>query len=178
MRGGFTGDIRPPRLNGSVSQTTMNVEIEYLADRMEAIPTLARWHQDEWAARTPHLSLGDRIARFETWARPRGVPTAFVAMSDGVLAGCASLVEHDMKIRTDLSPWLASVLVTPSHRRQGVGSALSERVAHEARVLGIDKLYLFTFDKESFYARLGWAVLDHTDYLGAHVTIMVRHLAG
>jgi GNAT superfamily N-acetyltransferase len=156
----------------------MNVEIEYLADRMDVIPTLARWHQDEWGARTPHLSLADRIARFEAWACRKRIPTAFVAMSGGTLVGCASLVEHDMKIRTDLSPWLASVLVTPSHRRQGVGSTLSERVAHEARVLGVDKLYLFTFDKESFYARLGWAVVDRTDYLGAGVTIMVRHLAG
>ena len=154
----------------------MNLEIEYLADRMGSVPTLAGWHQDEWGARTPHLSLDDRIARFEAWGHRSGIPIAFVAVSDGVLAGCASLVEHDMNSRTDLSPWLASVLVAPGHRRRGIGSALSERVAREAQVLGFDKLYLFTFDKEPFYARLGWAMLDHTHYLGAPVTIMVRRL--
>jgi GNAT superfamily N-acetyltransferase len=156
----------------------MNLEILYLADRPDLVPTLAHWHQDEWAARTPHLTLEDRIAGFRKRARPSGVPTAFVALSDGVPAGCACLVDHDMESRTDLSPWLAIVLVAPSYRRLGIGSALTERVTHEARSLGFDTLYLFTFDQERFYSRLGWKLLDRGEHRGAPVTIMVRHLAG
>jgi GNAT superfamily N-acetyltransferase len=156
----------------------MNLDIVYLVDRPDVVPTLGRWHHDEWASRTPHLALEDRVAGFRARARPSGVPTGFVALSDGVPVGCACLVEHDLDNRQDLSPWLATVLVAPSYRRQGIGSALTVRVTDEARSLGFDTLYLFTFDQERFYSRLGWTLLDRGEYRGAPVTIMVRHLAG
>jgi N-acetylglutamate synthase-like GNAT family acetyltransferase len=92
-------------------------------------------------------------------------------------AGFASLLEHDMETRMELSPWLASVLVAAAYRGQGIGSALSERVVEEARNLGVSELYLFTFDREDFYARMGWVLREQTKYLGGQVSVMVRRLA-
>ena len=66
---------------------------------------------------------------------------------------------------------------TNRHRGQGVGSALSERAVEEARSLGVRKLFLFTFDMQELYARLGWELLERTEYLGAQVCVMVRRLA-
>jgi len=105
------------------------------------------------------------------------VPTGFVAMLGEVVVGMACLVAHDMETRPELTPWLATVLVAPAHRGRGIGSALSERVVAEGRALAFSKLYLVTFDKSSFYARLGWKHFEQTQYLGLPATIMVRGLS-
>ena len=54
----------------------------------------------------------------------------------------------------------------------GVGSALVRRVVEEARALGVKTLYLYTPDRERFYARTGWSVLERTEYMGVKVVIM------
>jgi N-acetylglutamate synthase-like GNAT family acetyltransferase len=80
-----------------------------------------------------------------------------------------------MPTRRELFPWLASVYVAPAHRRQGIGSLLVRRVEQEALALGFGTLYLFTPDRETYYAHLGWTVLEHTEYMGEKVVIMTRN---
>lgn len=150
------------------------VKIEYLADHAGAIPTLAQWHHDQWHTITPHLTVADRIAGFRSRMRRLDVPTGFVAVLDEVVVGMACLVAHDMETRPELTPWLATVLVAPDYRGRGIGSALSERVVAEGRALAFPKLYLVTFNKTSFYARLGWNTVEQTEYLGLPATIMTR----
>ena len=152
------------------------VKIEYLADHADAIPTLAQWHHDQWKAITPYLTVADRIAGFRARMRRQEVPTGFVAVLDEVVVGMACLVAHDMETRPDLTPWLATVLVAPDCRGRGIGSALSERVVAEGHALAYPKLYLVTFGRTSFYARLGWHNLEHTQFLGLPATIMSRGL--
>ena len=156
----------------------MAFQIEYLSDHSDVIPALARWHHAEWKAITPHLTVSDRVARFEARAQRGGLPIGFVAVLDENVVGMASLVECDLDSHRHLSPWLASVLVAPGHRRQGIGSALSERATEEAQVLGFAQAYLFTFDKQDFYRRLGWSTLEDTTFLERPVSVMVRRLAG
>lgn len=151
-------------------------KIEYLADHAGAIPTLAQWHQDEWQTVTPHLTIADRMAGFRLRMRRLEVPTGFVALLNEAVVGMACLVSHDMETRPELTPWLATVLVAPDCRGRGIGSALSERVVAEGRALAFPSLYLVTFDKTSFYARLGWNNLEQTEYLGLPATIMIRAL--
>lgn len=148
------------------------MHVEYLADHAAVIPTLARWHHEEWSYLNPGRPLEDRISQLQAQTRPKQVPTAFVALSEGTLVGSASLVGHDMDTRMELTPWLASVYVAPEHRRHGYGSALVRRVVEEAETLGIKTLYLFTPDRETFYSRMGWQVLDRTDYRGHSIVIM------
>jgi N-acetylglutamate synthase-like GNAT family acetyltransferase len=77
-----------------------------------------------------------------------------------------------------LSPWLASVLVERDHRCRGIGAALSERATREARILGFTRLYLFTLDRQRFYERLGWSILEEATFREHPVTVMARDLAG
>jgi GNAT superfamily N-acetyltransferase len=156
----------------------MTFQIEYLADRLDAIPALARSHHAEWAAITPNSTVSDRIVRFQARARRGAIPTGFVAVVNGSVVGLACLVECDLESHGHLSPWLASVLVEPGYRRSGIGSALSERAIDEARVLGFARAYLFTFDKQGFYRRLGWSTLEDATFFGHAVTVMIRDLAG
>lgn len=160
---------------GSAPQT---LRIEYLADHVDAIPVLARWHHDQWAAITPGVSLAERIQRFEARARRSGLPTGFVAVAGAEVVGVASLVSCDLDSHPHFTPWLASVLVSPAHRGRGIGSALCERVAGEARGLGFSSMYLLTFDKQRFYGRLGWSVLEPGLHFGLPATIMAKTLSG
>jgi len=150
----------------------MDYVIEYLADRPEFLPVLAGWHHGEWGRLHPGDTAEKRAERMKAHLGKKQVPTTFVALADGRSVGSASLVDYDMEGREDLTPWLASVYVIPEYRRRGIGSALVERVVEEARTLGIETLYLFTWDQERLYARLGWAVLERTEYKGERIVIM------
>jgi GNAT superfamily N-acetyltransferase len=99
----------------------LTLTITYLDEHLEAIPTLARWHHAQWASVTPDLTVEDRIAGFGARARRGSVPTAFVALVDGQVAGLASLEAHDLDTHQHLTPWLTSVLVDPRRRGQGIG---------------------------------------------------------
>ena len=148
------------------------MHIEYLADHPEFIPTLARWHHEEWAYLRPGDSFENRVTRLRaTWGRGE-IPTVFVAIADGTLLGSAMLIAHDMDTRMELTPWLAGVFVAPDHRRRGIGSALVEKVIGCAATLGVRRLYLYTPGAEQMYSRLGWSAIERTSYRGADVAVM------
>jgi N-acetylglutamate synthase-like GNAT family acetyltransferase len=100
-----------------------------------------------------------------------------VAHEDDVPIGTAALVEFDMETRRDLTPWLADVVVSPERRGSGIGTRVVEFIVERARELGVRRLYLFTPDRESFYARMGWSVLERTEYRGEPVVVMQIDLA-
>jgi GNAT superfamily N-acetyltransferase len=152
------------------------MRIEYLADNVALIPIIARWHHEEWGYFNPGDSVEKRIATLQTHLGRNQIPTTFVSLSKGILLGSASLVPHDMDTRMDLSPWLASMYVTPEHRSRGIGTALVQRVLEEAVELSVETLYLFTPDREGFFASLGWSVVERTEYRGQQVVIMALHI--
>jgi len=152
------------------------MKIEYLADNIALVPIIAHWHHEEWGHFNPGDSVEKRIANLQTHLGKRQIPTTFVALFGGILLGSACLMAHDMDTRMDLSPWLANVYVTPEHRSQGTGTALVQRVVKEAVELGIETLYLFTPDREGFYASLGWSVVERTEYREQKVVIMALHI--
>jgi N-acetylglutamate synthase-like GNAT family acetyltransferase len=154
----------------------MELQIEYLSDNKGLIPTVAHWVYDEWSPIMPYDSLEEWTCALEGRLRRGQIPTTFVALLGDQPVGCASLVEHDLGTHSHLSPLLAEVYVPPAYRRRGVGSALVRRVAAEARTLGIRTVYLYTFDREKFYARLGWSTWERTDYHGKRITVMKQEL--
>jgi len=91
---------------------------------------------------------------------------------DTILYGSAAIVENDMDNRHDLSPWLASVFIIPEYRNQGIGSALVRHVMQQAQQSNIEKLYLYSPDREAFYHKHGWRRIDTENYHGYEVSIM------
>jgi len=152
------------------------MKIEYLADHETQIPTLANWHYGQWGYLNPGVTVEEYVSHLQKHLGRMQIPTTFVALSNEDLLGSASLVKYDMATRMDISPWLASVFVAPDYRNRGVGSLLVERVVEEAKALKVTVLYLFTPDRETFYARMGWSVLERTRYKGEHVVIMSINL--
>ena len=148
------------------------MQIELLADRSEFIPLLAEWHHREFGYLRPGFSIANRVAMLRERSGRDALPITFVASSGEELLGSAMLIAHDMDTHPEHSPWLAGVFVSPSHRRHGIGRALSEHVVREAARLGLATLYLYTPSAQDFYSRLGWSILERTRYRDTDVTIM------
>ena len=88
------------------------------------------------------------------------------------LLGMVSLKFHDMDTRPDLDPWLGGLLVLPEWRNRGVGTLLMHRATEEARRLNVSRLYLWTHSAEQLYRKLGWQVVERTDYCGKKAVVM------
>ncbi len=146
--------------------------IAYIKDHPETLPVVARWIFDEWGDLCPGSTLETFIEHLQENCHDDQVPLTLIALLDGEVVGTASLIEYDMDTRHDLTPWLASVYVTPAQRGKGFGTKLVQAIVAKAREFKVPKLYLFTPDQEHFYRRLGWQPQEYTDYRGHNVVIM------
>ena len=147
------------------------LKILNLTDEPKHLVTLANWHQQEWANLNPGETLDMRITKMQKYLNSDFIPSTYIAISDS-LTGSAAIIENDMETQSALSPWLASVFVTPGYRQTGIGSKLVLHVMEQARLNGVTKLYLYTPNNESFYKKLGWVTLKLETYHGQQVTVM------
>jgi predicted N-acetyltransferase YhbS len=115
---------------------------------------VATWLHAEWWAVDGH-ALAETEAFLRRATGP-AAPCVLIAERDGRPLGTATLDLEDLPSRPELSPWLASVLVAPAYRRQGVATALVAEVRRRAAALGHARLWLFTSDQAPFYAARGW----------------------
>lgn len=150
-----------------------NITVAHLNQYADTVPLLAAWATEEWGHLNPERTLADRIESFKKRTTPGTIPETMVALDRGHVVGMASIVENDLTTRPELSPWMASVYVDPAHRGRGVGSIIVRSVMDEAATLCIERLYLITHDRMSFYRRLGWTAIERVHYRGEDVTIMV-----
>jgi len=152
------------------------VRISYLIDHPEHISQLAEWMLEEWRKILVDETLETRTEKFKTHLNRDKLPIAWIAHANGQLFGTAALRVHDLEGREDLTPWLGGVFVGPEFRGQGVGTALCATVEDVAQSLGTQTLYLFTLDKQSWYSRLGWTLLDPCVFHGRRGDIMSKRL--
>ena len=142
------------------SNDVHGVRISYLIDHPEYVPQLALWLFKQWDSILGEKTLETRIRKLQAHMNRDELPIAWVAHADGQLFGTAALRVHDLEERDDLTPWLGGVFVGSGFRRRGIGAALCARVEDAARSRGVQTLYLFTLDKQAWYARLGWTLLS------------------
>ncbi len=152
------------------------MKVSYLADLPHFLPTVAHWLFKEWGylkkentVETVALSLSQEL-------NTDAIPLVMIVHQDKQLMGVARLSQNDLKSQPGLSPWLASVLVSPKYRAQGIGTKLVNHITDVAQNLGETKLFLKTEDKIGFYAALGWSVLDEIPYSKGINTIMYKSL--
>ena len=76
----------------------------------------------------------------------------YVAEADGRALGFAAVVHQDDRLELD------GLFVEPDHWRQGIGAALVEEVAHEARRTGLTLMVVANSEARGFYERCGFGV--------------------
>ncbi len=151
--------------------------ISLLADRPEFIETLAPWVTAQWRPLLPQLTAESCAAKFKAHLNSNALPIAWVAHQGPHVYGTASLRVHDLPGREDLTPWLGGVYVAPEFRNHGVGTALCSVAEQQAKSrFGIATLYLFTLDRQGWYRKCGWRLLEPCTWCGRAGDIMVKEL--
>lgn len=145
-------------------------------DTLSAAQVIADWQYSEWG----QYEEGVTLVSTREWAKScidsQQIPSAFVCYVGQSLVGTSSVIQSDLPGFEHLSPWLANVYVDPKYRNAGIGTLLIECAAKFAADLGTRDLYLYTFDKFHYYARMGWRPQRQTTYVGKSITIMKRSL--
>ncbi len=152
------------------------VRISYLIEHPEYVPLLAQWLFKQWGSVLGEETLEARVKKLKAHMNRDQLPIAWVAHANGQLLGTAALRVHDLEGREDLTPWLGGVFVGSQFRRRGIGAALCAAVEAEARSRGIETLYLFTLDRQAWYARLGWAAVGRCVWQQRPGDIMCKRL--
>lgn len=153
------------------------MKIINLRSAPEHIPTIAKWHHEQWGYLNPGGTIDTRIERMQRYLTPVAMPAMYICVDGDRVLGTAALVESDMDSHPELSPWLASVYVRADYRKQGIGSMLVNKVVAVAKTLGHSPLYLFTPDQAHFYQGLGWQFIALESYRGSEATLMKIELA-
>ena len=154
----------------------MSMRIEYLKHHTDSIPLIAGWFHREWGRYYPELTIDDIEERLRARINIDKIPLALVAIENGEVIGTVSLKISDMDTRKQYTPWLASMYVREDKRKRGVGKNMVAAIEKKAIELGVEILYLYTPDAESFYAKLGWQRIEYTEYRGANVCVMKKKL--
>ena len=154
--------------------TLPEITIDYLANRPEFVEELAQLSWKEWqdVYQQRDQTLEHCLKNYRERMNTDRLPLTFVALHNGALAGMVSLKFHDMDTRPDLDPWLGGLLVLPEWRNRGIGTMLTHRATEEARRLNISRLYLWTSSAELLYHKLGWQVVERTNYFGKEAVVM------
>lgn len=149
------------------------ITIDYLANHSHHIAILAEHLASHYQYVFPEKTASDYVKRLEQHLDFEKLPLALIALDQaGQLLGTCSLRITDLDSRPDLGPWLGGVFVLPEKRKQGVGEFLVHEAKERAKQLRIEKLFLFTFDKANWYAKLGWNTSFQTMQRGFPVTVM------
>ena len=158
--------------------TVPDITVEYLADRPEFVEQLARVSWVEWQTvyQPREETFAKALKNYRERANIDRLPLALVALHGGELIGMVSLKFHDMDTRPDLDPWLGGLFVVQGWRKRGVGSMLMHRAVDEGRRLKVPRFYLWTVSAEGLYRKLGWQVVERTEYCGNNAVVMQMDL--
>ena len=152
------------------------LDIIPLADRLDLIPVVARWHWDEWGDEDPTGSVETWTEGLRSRSNRDEIPISWVALADGVPAGSIALIHNDMSTHPELTPWLSGLFVLPELRGLGIATALVRHCEQTAARLGVKRVYLYTTTAIGLYAKTGWRPFTQDRYGSDVVTIMARDL--
>ena len=153
-----------------------DVTLKFLADVPDCIPLLAQWLYDEFHYLIPGKTVEYVIESLHTRINVNKLPLCMVAFQNNEPCGTVSIKISDMDIREYLSPWLASLYVSKTHRSSGIGTYLVKSIQDVCRQLNNHEMFLYTPNAELFYSRLGWKQLEKVSYRNTDVTILRREL--
>lgn len=161
---------------------TRNVEIAALTGLHHLAAVLADWHAAEWGHLYPsHVWNRDiAVGEFLAMAEPGSGDLTWVAFdgpsrdADAVLGSVSLIATDDLAGFEHVTPWLASMFVTPVARGCGVATALMDALLLGAREAGHQVVHLFTAGQEQFWADRGWSVVARVAAEGHPATVMAH----
>ena len=153
------------------------MQFKYLADRTEAIPTLANWYFNEWGHIGKGTTLDKVTANLQEYLQINSIPLIILAIDKDEVVGAAQLKYREMDIYPEKEHWLGGVYVSKKHRGNNTAQEIIRRLINDAKKFGVEKLYLQTEDKSGgLYKGLGWNSLEEVNYKGIDVLVMENRI--
>lgn len=147
----------------------MDVDIKYLVDAQQYIPTIAQWIYDEWNKYDPTLSVERVTVSLAQRLNKDKIPLVIIALVNNDLAGVVSL-KDSIRISgyEDRDLWLGNLIVSINYRNKGIGQLLLKHSYNKANQLGFKKISLFTTVPEviNWYVKNGWVRFAVDTYQG------------
>jgi predicted N-acetyltransferase YhbS len=151
----------------------MHVQIDYLVNHQEHIPTLASWFMAQNPEFFHNASLSEvEREHFESRLNTDSPPISFIALNDGLAVGTIALLVESVTTHTHLSPWLGGLHVHPEHRHRGIGMSLVAHALKKADELGFERVYAGISSAEERYEADGWCVRERVIYCGKPLAVM------
>ena len=135
------------------------IEIAFLADHPETIPTLTHWFRAQWPAYYAERTVADIAQDFRAEANRDGLPVRLVAFADGELAGTITLRDQATWTLPEYHPGLGGLLVVARHRGRGIGTELVRAGMNVAQEQGYATVYATTVAARGILERLGWKLV-------------------
>ena len=151
-----------------------NIQTFIVEPRTPELAICARWRASAFSVLK--ASFEQELRSLELFASDQSHGVVLVAKADGEPIGTCLLAESEIEPNHDVSPWLAGLFVVPEYRGKGVGAALVRAIEDQARQRELSRVYLYTTHAVGFYKRLGWKVMDRTNWQGFDTALMVRDL--
>jgi predicted N-acetyltransferase YhbS len=148
------------------------MRIDYLAEHPHFIPALSECFLREWRELYGGKTGEDVAETFYERLNRNHMPLSLVAFEDHHPFGTISLLRESIPTHKHLAPWLGALYVREEKRHRGVGRQLIEAGAGEAERLGVERVFTAIRQAEGYYLKLGWQVVERTDYKGEGIIIM------
>ncbi|HVY16515.1 MAG TPA: GNAT family N-acetyltransferase, partial [Rhodopila sp.] len=127
------------------------------------------WH--EWW-KDSAISLSQYRSGIRKMTAERGIPMALVAHREEQYLGSVLLIDNDLDIRPQYSPWIAALWVEPGSRRQGIAGKLIQAARTEAKSLGHQVCYLCATETNSpYYMTRGFRLIE-LDVVGLNIFVI------
>ncbi len=152
------------------------LSLDFLDGNSPEAAELARLHALEWQHLYREWNEKKALEEFGAQKTDGTVPATLVLHEGGRLVGSVSIVDNDCEARTDLNPWLASLLVMPSQRGRGHGSRLIAAALELARGNGVEFLHVFTESAQDIFRQHGFSHFADAETKSGSVTILRRQI--
>src|SRR4030067_756567 len=147
------------------------LQIVYLADHAEVIPTLAEWFRSEWPDYYAERSLVNLGEDFHTELNRDNLPIRLIAFLDGELVGTIVLRELALETQPEYRPGLGGLYVVKTHRKFGIGTDLVRAGMTLAQGLGYQTVYTTTNTAGGILERLRWERMGSVQHHGEQIAL-------
>jgi GNAT superfamily N-acetyltransferase len=147
------------------------IEIDFLVNYPEVIPTLTHWFYAQWPEYYAERTPADIAQDFFSEANRDGIPVRLVAFADGELAGTITLRDQALWTLPEYHPGLGGLLVVERHRGRGIGTELVRAGMNVAREQGYERVYATTVMARGILEHLGWKLVQAVSHGGEQLLL-------
>lgn len=153
------------------------IQIEWLKDYPQTLPTLVDWVYKEWHSYDSTLTKENLLKSYRERLNDDKLPFTLVAIKWGQPVGMISLKEEaepELASIANGNPWLGTLYVVEEEQNKGLERELLNCATTIARSLGFSDAYVYTSDPSngSWYSQNGAEVVETRPFRNHAITIL------